>query len=156
MKLEVDVGHGCLYSPPYCGAAKRALDAEDRKRGFPVGRSQEPACNGAGLKGKPKVKRRKESEACPVCGGTKREKGVRPYKSYPNYCYVCNGTGKRIAPPNPKRPRPEATFAQWWKTKMIISDDGAELLRGFTVGMLKDQARRAWNAGRRAAKKKRN
>ena len=58
--------------------------------------------------------------------------------------------------PAPKRPSPEATFARWWKTKMIISDDGAELLRGFTVGMLKYQARRAWNAGRRAARKERN
>jgi hypothetical protein len=66
----------------------------------------------AEMKGKPKVRRRKESEACPVCGGTKRERGVRPYKNYPNYCYACNGTGKRIAPPNPKRPSPEATFAQ--------------------------------------------
>ena len=33
---DVDVGRGCLYSPPYCGAAKRALDAEDRKRDFPA------------------------------------------------------------------------------------------------------------------------
>lgn len=66
-------------------------------------------------------------------------------------------TAKIYGPKKAKRPRPKATFAQWWKTKMIIGDDGAELLRGFTVGMLKDQARRAWNAGRRsAAKKERN
>lgn len=39
-----------------------------------------------------------ESEACPVCGGTKRERGVKPYKSYPNFCYACEGTGKRTPP----------------------------------------------------------
>ena len=56
----------------------------------------------------------------------------------------------------PKRPSPQATFTRWWKTKMVISDNETTLLRGLTVGMLKAQSRRAWNAGRRAAKKERN
>ena len=63
---------------------------------------------------------------------------------------------KIYGPKKAKRPSPKATFTRWWKTKMVISDNETTLLRGLTVGMLKTQSRRAWNAGRRAARKERN
>lgn len=58
-----------------------------------------PPGKGAGLKGKPAVGRRKESEDCPGCGGN----GTYLSHTYKirKTCEVCNGTGKRIAPPNP-------------------------------------------------------
>jgi len=57
-----------------------------------------PPDEGAGLRGKPAVGRRKESEDCPRCHGERLE--WRKFPRTVRKCRRCNGTGKRIAPPN--------------------------------------------------------
>ena len=93
----------------WCGAAimwlifivlHSARTRRGRVRSKPLLGGATPPGKGAGLKGKPAVGRRKESEVCPRCKGTGSLQSHEHAWKY--MCYLCNGTGERIAPP--KRP----------------------------------------------------
>ena len=67
---------------------------------------------------------------------------------------TCRKDGRTVHfVPTPKRPRPRATFAQWWKKQYPASRKHGW---GYTNHDVETYAHRAWLAGRRVAKKERN
>lgn len=82
---------------------KETRTRRGRVRSKPLLGGATPPGKGAGLKGKPAVGRRKESEVCPVCGNSGIIGYVRKGVISWDKCLACGGQTKRIAPPNPSR-----------------------------------------------------